>query len=90
MNIRKLFNLSVVLILGFVLSGCANSNFAKTIKKYDKPFKHETPLIKSNDITKAGKTEIEKTLEMGPKPVEGDTIKLGKRKKYLQRHKEII
>jgi len=81
MNIRKLFNLSVVLILGFVLSGCANSHFAKTIKKYDKPFKHETPLIKSNDITKAGKTEIEKTLEMGPKPVEGDTKKLGKRKK---------
>ena len=75
---KKLFNLSVVLILGFILSGCANSQFAK---KYNKPFKHNTPLIKSNDITKAGKSEISKTLDMGPKPVEGDTRKLGKRKK---------
>ena len=75
---KKLFNLSVVLILGFILSGCANSQFAK---KYNKPFKHNTPLIKSNDITKAGKSEIAKTLDMGPKPVEGDTRKLGKRKK---------
>ena len=75
---KKLFNLSVVLVLGFILSGCANSQFAK---KYNKPFKHNTPLIKSNDITKAGKSEISKTLDMGPKPVEGDTRKLGKRKK---------
>ena len=78
MTIKKIFNLSVVLILGFILSGCANSQFAK---KYNKPFKHNTPLIKSNDITKAGKSEIAKTLDMGPKPVEGDTRKLGKRKK---------
>ena len=78
MNIKKSFNLLVVLILGFILSGCANSQFAK---KYNKPFKHNTPLIKSNDITKAGKSEISKTLGMGPKPIEGDTKKLGKRKK---------
>ena len=78
MTIKKIFNLSVVLILGFILSGCANSQFAK---KYNKPFKHNTPLIKSNDVTKAGKSEIAKTLDMGPKPVEGDTRKLGKRKK---------
>ena len=78
MNIKNLFNLSVIVILGFVLSGCANSQFAK---KYNKPFKHNTPLIKSNDITKSGKSEIAKTLGMGPKPVEGDTRKLGKRKK---------
>ena len=77
MTIKKVFNLSVVLILGFILSGCANSQFAK---KYNKPFKHNTPLIKSNDITKAGKSEISKTLDMGPKPIEGDTKKLGKRK----------
>ena len=51
MNIKNLFNLSVIVILGFVLSGCANSQFAK---KYNKPFKHNTPLIKSNDITKSG------------------------------------
>ena len=78
MTIKKLFNLSLVLTIGFILSGCANSQFAK---KYNKPFKHNTPLIKSNDITKAGKSEISKTLDMGPKPVEGDTRKLGKRKK---------
>ena len=78
MTIKKIFNLSVILILGFILSGCANSQFAK---KYNKPFKHNTPLIKSNDVTKAGKSEIAKTLDMGPKPVEGDTRKLGKRKK---------
>jgi len=78
MNIRKLFNLSIVLILGFILSGCANSQFAK---KYNKPFKHNSPLIKSENITEGGKSEIAKTLEMGPKPVVGDTRKLGKRKK---------
>ncbi len=78
MIIKKLLKLSVVLILGFILSGCANSQFSK---KYNKPFKHNTPLIKSNDITKAGQSEISKTLDMGPKPVEGDTRKLGKRKK---------
>ncbi len=78
MIIKKLLNLSVVLILGFILTSCANSQFSK---KYNKPFKHNTPLIKSNDITKAGKSEISKTLDMGPKPVEGDTRKLGKRKK---------
>ena len=78
MTIKKILNLSAVLILGFILSGCANSQFSK---KYNKPFKHNTPLIKSNDVTKAGKSEIAKTLDMGPKPVEGDTRKLGKRKK---------
>ena len=78
MNIRKLFNLSIVLILGFILSGCANSQFAK---KYNKPFKHNSPLIKSENITEGGKSEIAKTLEMGTKTVVGDTRKLGKRKK---------
>ena len=52
-------------------------------KKYDKPFKHNTPLIKNKDIVKTGKSEIAKTLEMGPKPIEGDAKKLGKRKKNI-------
>ena len=77
MNIKKLFNLSLVLILGFILSGCANSQFAK---KYNKPFKHNTPLIKK-DMRSIGKAEIAKTLEMGPKPVEGDKVIERKRKK---------
>ena len=77
MNIKKLFNLSLLLILGFILSGCANSQFAK---KYNKPFKHNTPLIKK-DMRSIGKAEIAKTLEMGPKPVEGDKVIERKRKK---------
>ena len=77
MNIRKLFNLSIVMILGFILSGCANSQFAK---KYNKPFKHNTPLIKK-DMRTIGKAEIAKTLEMGPKPVDGENVKLKKRRK---------
>ena len=77
MNTRKLFNLSIVMILGFVLSGCANSQFAK---KYNKPFKHNTPLIKK-DMRALGKAEIAKTLEMGPKPVDGQSVKIKKRRK---------
>ena len=49
------------------------------LKKYDKPFKHNTPLIKNKEIVDSGKSEVAKTLEMGPKPVEGD-VKLGKEK----------
>jgi len=59
------------------------------IQKKNKPFKHNTPLIK-DDIRKAGKAEIAKTLELGPKPIEGDTRKLGKRKKISLKNKEII
>jgi type IV pilus assembly protein PilQ len=68
MNIKKYYNLFLVLILGFVLSGCANSQFSK---KYNKPFKHNTPLIKT-DMRTTGKSEVSKTLEMGPKPVQGN------------------
>ena len=75
MNIKRLFNLSLVLILGFILSGCANSQFAK---KYNKPFKHNTPLIKT-DMRTTGKSEVSKTLEMGPKPVRG-SVERQKRK----------
>jgi len=77
MNIKKYLSIFTVISLALILNGCANSTFQK---KYNKPFKHNTPLIK-DDIRKAGKSEIAKTLEMGPKPIEGDTRKLGKRKK---------
>ena len=77
MNTKKLFNFLIVSVLGFVLSGCANSQFAK---KYNKPFKHNTPLIKK-DMRTIGKAEIAKTLEMGPKPVDGENVKLKKRRK---------
>ena len=74
MNIKKSLSLFVLITFALVLNGCASNS------KYNKPFKHNTPLIK-DDIRKAGKSEIAKTLEMGPKPLEGDTRKLGKRKK---------
>ena len=78
MNTKKIISIISFFVLALFLSGCGpNSKFAK---RYDKPFKHNTPLIK-DDIKKKGKSEIAKTLELGPKPVDGDTRKLGKRKK---------
>ena len=40
----------------------------------------EVNLIKDQIIVDSGKSEVAKTLEMGPKPLEGDSRKLGKRK----------
>ncbi len=74
MNNKSFINLFVLLFLILFLNGC------QTVQKANKPFKHNTPLIK-DDVRKKGKVEIGKTLEMGPKPVEGDTKKLQKRKK---------
>ena len=71
MNIKNYLSIFILFSLALFLNGCA---------QYNKPFKHNTPLIK-DDIRKAGQSEIAKTLEMGPKPIEGDTRKLGKRKK---------
>ena len=65
-----------LLFLSFVLSGCAQTT-AKGKKK--KVFQHDTPLIKE-DVKKLGKIEVEKSAEMGPKPVEGDIKVLEKRK----------
>ncbi len=78
MNIKKLSLIFGLIIFALVLNGCANSKFNK---KYNKPFKHNTPLIQDENIVKKGKSEIAKTLEMGPKPLEGDNRKFGKRKK---------
>ena len=75
MIIKKISTYIGLILFLFVLNSCQN------IKKYDKPFKHNTPLIKDKDIVSSGKSEISKTLEMGPKPIEGDAKKLGKRKK---------
>ena len=61
----KTFVLFSFLIL--ILAGCASGQFGKS-----KPFKHNTPLIK-DDVRKMGKAEIDKTVEMGPKPTIGDT-----------------
>ena len=77
MSIKNFINIILVFLLSILLTGCGT----KYMKKYDKPFKHNVPLIKDKNIVQSGKSEISKTLEMGPKPVEGDTKKLGKRRK---------
>jgi len=70
----KKYNLFLILssIIFLFLTGCAE-------KFANKQFKHDTPLIKQ-DVKKIGKKELEKSAEMGPIPVEGDIIKLQKRK----------
>ena len=71
---KKLFNLIALFsVFILVLTGCTQQG------KLGKPFKHKTPLIKEN-IKKSGKKEIQKTVDMGPSPVEGDVEKLEKRK----------
>ena len=78
MTIKKILTYFGLLFLLIALNACQN------LKKYDKPFKHNTPLIKNQDIVNSGQSEIAKTLEMGPKPIEGDAKKLGKRKNLSQ------
>ena len=75
MNIKKIKLVSSFLVLLVALTNCSSTGQFKK----SKPFKHNTPLIKDN-IKKSGQTEIAKTLEMGPKPIFGDTTKLNKRK----------
>ena len=72
MNIKSFSKFFGIIILGLILSGC------QAIKEANKPFKHNTPLIKDN-IRKDGKAEIQKTLELGPKP--------SKVKKFMEREK---
>jgi type IV pilus assembly protein PilQ len=73
MNIKSYTKLFGIIILGLILSGC------QAVKQANKPFKHNTPLIKGN-IKEDGKAEIQKTLELGPKPAQGEKV-YGKRKK---------
>tara|TARA_B100001094_G_scaffold332582_1_gene405300 strand:+ start:693 stop:2219 length:1527 start_codon:yes stop_codon:yes gene_type:complete len=75
MSIKNINQILVLLFVSLILSGCANFN-----QKYNRDFKHNTPLIKG-DIRKQGKAEIAKTIELGPKPVSGEDKKLQKRKK---------
>ena len=64
------------IIVGLLVAGCT----ATGKKKATKGFKHNTPLIKT-DVKELGKVEIDKMAKMGPTPVEGDVVKLKKRKK---------
>ena len=73
MNIKKLIKINWDNSI-FSCTKCLSTN-----ENANKPFKHNTPLIKE-DIKKTGKAEIQKTLELGPKPAEGEKV-YGKRKK---------
>ena len=75
MNIKSI---KIFILLSFFilfLNGCSSGKFTKSGN-----FKHNTPLIKG-DIKTKGQIEVNKTVEMGPKPVIGDTEILEKRKK---------
>ena len=75
MNTKLIIKFLLFSFLILIFNGCASGNFKKS-----KPFKHNTPLIK-DDVKKTGKAEVQKTVDMGPKPTVGDTTKLEKRKK---------
>ena len=73
MNIKSIKIIVFFSFLLLILNGCAQNKILKD-------FKHNTPLIKE-DIKKTGKAEVDKTVKMGPEPLEGDYQKLKKRKK---------
>ena len=75
MHINLLIKFILFSFLILILNGCANGKLGKS-----KPFKHNTPLIK-DDVRKTGQMEVQKTVDMGPKPTIGDTTKLQKRRK---------
>ena len=72
MKITNKISYVLIPLLFLLLSGCAE-------KMAKKKFKHDTPLIKT-DVKTLGKKELETSAEMGPIPVEGDVVKLKKRR----------
>ena len=75
MHIKLIIKFILFSFLMLILNGCANGQLGKS-----KPFKHNTPLIK-DDVRESGQKEVQKTVDMGPKPTIGDTTKLQKRRK---------
>ena len=75
MNFRLIKIFVLFSFLALSLTGCASGQLGKS-----KTFNHNTPLIKE-DIKKSGTIEVDKTVEMGPKPTIGDIDLLEKRKK---------
>ncbi len=75
-RINKIIFIMMISIIA--LTGCQTNQKDKF--KFGKKFKHNEPLIKT-DVKALGKVEVDKTVEMGPTPVEGDVVKLNKRKK---------
>ncbi len=83
MNTKNLQIFLVIIFSVIFLNGCATGPMSKGKSK---GFKHNTPLIKE-DVKKTGKIEVEKTVDMGPQPVIGDTQLLEKRKKISSQQK---
>ena len=74
MSFQKKISFLILPLFILFLSGCADK-FAKKSKS----FKHDTPLIKT-DVKQLGKKELNTSASMGPVPVDGDVVKLKKRK----------
>ena len=72
MKFKNKLSFIIIPFLILLLTGCAQNSA-------NKQFKHDTPLIKT-DVKQMGKQELEKSAEMGPTPVDGDVVKLKKRK----------
>ena len=70
MKFKKIISFLIIPFLIIFLSGCVVNKDGKMVLKKNEPFKHDTPLIKT-DVKKLGKKELEKSAEMGPTPVEG-------------------
>ena len=83
MNTKNIKIFLVIIFSVIFLNGCATGPMSKGKSK---GFKHNTPLIKE-DVKKTGKIEVEKTVDMGPQPVIGDTQLLEKRKKISSQQK---
>ena len=83
MNTKNIKIFLVIIFSIIFLNGCATGPMSKGKSK---GFKHNTPLIKE-DVKKTGKIEVEKTVDMGPQPVIGDTQLLEKRKKISSQQK---
>ena len=83
MNTKNIQIFLVIIFSVIFLNGCATGPMSKGKSK---GFKHNTPLIKE-DVKKTGKIEVEKTVDMGPQPVIGDTQLLEKRKKISSQQK---
>ena len=74
MNFQKKISFLILPLFVLFLSGCADK-----LAKKSGSFKHDTPLIKT-DVKQLGKKELNKSAQMGPTPVDGDVVKLKKRK----------
>ena len=74
MSFQKKISFLILPLFILFLSGCADK-----LAKKSKSFKHDTPLIKT-DVKQLGKKELNTSASMGPVPVDGDVVKLKKRK----------